>query len=115
MSPSDDLIGVLRLLLDICKQQKRIPLKVEMQGSKKLIIRQWEETLGMVCQTEEERDRLIQVSDGMIHKDLIVEQVCLLQEGVDQLVEQHQHLRVHVEDNRGRLMGRYREETHPTR
>ena len=71
--------------------------------------------LGMVCQIEEERDHLIQVSDGMIHKDLIVGPVCLLQEGVDQLVERHQHLRVHVEDNRGHLMGRYREETHLTR
>ena len=115
MSQSDDLTEVLRLLLDICKQQKLIPLKVEMQGSKKLIIRQWEETLGMVCQIEEEKDHLIQVSDGMIRKGPIVGQVCLLQEGVDQLVERHQHLQVHVEDNRGRPMGRYREETHLTR
>ena len=71
--------------------------------------------LGMVCQIEEERDHLVQVSDGMTHKDLIVGRVCLLQEGVDQLVERHQHLRAHVEDNRGHLMGRYREETHLTR
>ena len=86
-----------------------------MQGSKKQVIRQGVEMLGMVCQIEEERDHLIQVSDGMIRKGPIVGQVCLLREGVDQLVEQHQHLRVHVEGNRGHLMGRYREETHLTR